>query len=154
MSKADSTKEPLLSSLVPQGGRARITQVHLESYLWGAAVLLRGVIDAGDYKQFIFPLLFFKRISDVYDEEYEQALTDSGGDVDYAKFADQHRFQIPEGAHWRDVRGVGRNVGQALQNAMRAVEKANPREYSANCCDGALLVREHFTVSDAFLCVR
>ncbi len=106
----------------------RISQAQLESYLWGAAVLLRGVIDAGDYKQFIFPLLFFKRISDVYDEEYEGALADSGGDVDYAKFADQHRFQIPEGAHWRDVRGVGRNVGQALQNAMRAVEKANPKQ--------------------------
>ncbi len=74
MSKADSTKEPLLSSLNPQEGKARITQAQLESYLWGAAVLLRGVIDAGDYKQFIFPLLFFKRISDVYDEEYEQAL--------------------------------------------------------------------------------
>ena len=43
----------------------RITQQALESYLWGAAVLLRGLIDAGDYKQFIFPLLFFKRVSDV-----------------------------------------------------------------------------------------
>ncbi len=128
MSKADATKEPLLSSLALQGERARITQAQLESYLWGAATLLRGVIDAGDYKQFIFPLLFFKRISDVYDEEYEQALADSGGDVDYAKFADQHRFQIPEGAHWRDVRGVAKNVGGALQNAMRAVEKANPKQ--------------------------
>ena len=128
MSKADSTKEPLLSSLAPQGEGARITQAQLERYVWGAAVLLRGVIDAGDYKQFIFPLLFFKRISDVYDEEYEQALAESGGDVDYAKFADQHRFQIPEGAHWRDVRGVSKNVGQALQNAMRAVEKANPKQ--------------------------
>ncbi len=47
----------------------RITQQELESYLWGAAVLLRGLIDAGDYKQFIFPLLFFKRVSDVWDEE-------------------------------------------------------------------------------------
>ncbi len=49
MSKADSTKEPLLSSLAPREERARITQAQLESYLWGAAVLLRGVIDAGDY---------------------------------------------------------------------------------------------------------
>ena len=47
----------------------RITQQQLESYLWGAATLLRGTIDAGDYKQFIFPLLFFKRLCDVYDEE-------------------------------------------------------------------------------------
>ena len=76
-----------------------ITQQQLESYLWGAATLLRGVIDAGDYKQFIFPLLFFKRICDVYDEEYQCALEESEGDVTYALFAENHRFQIPEGAH-------------------------------------------------------
>ena len=52
----------------------RISQQELESYLWGAAVLLRGLIDAGDYKQFIFPLLFYKRVSDVWDEEYHAAL--------------------------------------------------------------------------------
>ncbi|HEX8396252.1 MAG TPA: class I SAM-dependent DNA methyltransferase [Pyrinomonadaceae bacterium] len=103
----------------------RISQSQLENYLWGAATLLRGVIDAGDYKQFIFPLLFFKRISDVYDEEYQQALDDSGGDVDYALFAENHRFQVPAGSHWRDVRGVTKNVGTALQTAMREIERAN-----------------------------
>ncbi len=104
----------------------RITQQELESYLWGAATLLRGLIDAGDYKQFIFPLLFFKRISDVYDEEYQQALEESGGDITYAEFAENHRFQIPSGAHWNDVRQTPRNVGIAIQNAMRAIEASNP----------------------------
>ncbi len=103
-----------------------ISQQQLESYLWGAATLLRGVIDAGDYKQFIFPLLFFKRICDVYDEEYQQALDESGGDVDYATFAENHRFQIPKGAHWRDVRAKSTNVGQTLQKVMREIERANP----------------------------
>lgn len=103
-----------------------ISQQQLESYLWGAATLLRGVIDAGDYKQFIFPLLFFKRICDVYDEEYQQALDESGGDVDYAAFAENHRFQVPKGAHWRDVRGKSKDVGKAIQAAMREIEKANP----------------------------
>ena len=64
----------------------RITQQQLESHLWDAAVLLRGTIDAGDYKQFIFPLLFFKRLCDVYDEETVTALRDSGGDQDFALF--------------------------------------------------------------------
>ena len=105
--------------------QAPITQSQLESYLWGAATLLRGLIDAGDYKQFIFPLLFFKRLCDVYDEEYQRALTESGGDVDYAAFAENHRFQISAGAHWRDVRAVTTNAGQALQNTMRAIEQAN-----------------------------
>ncbi|MBE2200519.1 MAG: SAM-dependent DNA methyltransferase [Anaerolinea sp.] len=98
-----------------------ITQSELESYLWGAAVLLRGFIDAGDYKQFIFPLMFFKRLCDVYDEERERALAEVGGN-----FPEYHRFQIPDGAHWRDARGATQNVGLAIQNAMRQIEKANP----------------------------
>lgn len=102
-----------------------IKQQDLEKYLWGAATLLRGAIDAGEYKQYIFPLLFYKRICDVYDEEYEKALKDSGGDKDFAKFDENHRFQISRGAHWRDVRQTTVNIGQALQEAMRKIEKAN-----------------------------
>ncbi len=108
--------------------RGPVTQQQLESYLWGAATLLRGVIDAGDYKQFIFPLLFFKRICDVYDEEFQRALEESAGDADYAAFAENHRFQIPEGAHWRDVRNQGQHVGFAIQKAMREIEQANQRQ--------------------------
>lgn len=103
-----------------------LDQKSLEKYLWGAATTLRGTIDAGDYKQYIFPLLFFKRISDVYDEEFERALAESDGDMGYAAFAENHHFQIPEGARWQDVREVTVNIGQALQGAMRAIEQANP----------------------------
>lgn len=103
-----------------------MTQQELEKYLWGAATYLRGHIDAGDYKQYIFPLLFFKRICDVYDEEFEQALKDSDGDLEFASFEENHRFQVPQKAHWERVREVTTNVGQAMQNAMRAIEKANP----------------------------
>lgn len=98
-----------------------ITQSELESYLWGAAVLLRGFIDAGDYKQFIFPLMFFKRLCDVYDEERARALAEVGDD-----FPEYHRFQIPNGAHWQDVRAVAQNIGVAIQDAMRDIEKVNP----------------------------
>jgi len=103
-----------------------MTQQQLEKYLWGAATQLRGTIDAGDYKQYIFPLLFFKRICDVYDEEFESALTESDGDMEYAAFSEHHHFIVPEGAHWNDVRETTTNVGVALQDAMRAIEKANP----------------------------
>lgn len=105
-----------------------MTQQQLEKYLWGAATYLRGTIDAGDYKQYMFPLLFFKRISDVWDEEYEEAMQESGGDADYASFAENHRFQLPKGCHWNDVRQVTRNVGTSLQKAMRDIEKANPEQ--------------------------
>src|SRR5690554_3622101 len=103
-----------------------MTQQELEKYLWGAAIALRGTIDAGDYKQFIFPLLFYKRICDVYDEEFENAMKESGGDLEYAAFAENHHFVVPEEAHWNKVRETTVNVGFALQNAMRSIEKANP----------------------------
>lgn len=98
----------------------------LESHLWESANILRGPVDAADFKTYVFPLLFFKRISDVHDEEYAAALTESGGDEEYAKFPQNFRFQIPEDCHWDDVRTVASNVGQALQRAMRGIEKANP----------------------------
>lgn len=103
----------------------RISQQELESYLWGAAVLLRGLIDAGDYKQFIFPLLFYKRVSDVWEEEFQAALANSEGDLSYAEFSENHRFQIPEKARWDEIRQASKNVGAALQRAMREIESAN-----------------------------
>lgn len=99
----------------------------LESHLWEAANILRGPVDAADFKTYIFPLLFFKRISDVYDEEFVQALEESGGDADYAAFAENHRFQIPEGCHWTEIRERSTNLGSAIQLATREIEKANPQ---------------------------
>jgi type I restriction enzyme M protein len=98
----------------------------LESWLWEAANILRGPVDASDFKAYVFPLLFLKRISDVYDEERAEALAESGGDEEYASLPEQHRFQIPDGCHWSDLRSRTTNVGQAIQRAMREIEKANP----------------------------
>ena len=92
----------------------------LESWLWEAANILRGPVDASDFKAYVFPLLFLKRISDVHDEEREVALEESGGDEEYASGAEQHRFQIPEGCHWSDVRSRSTNVGQAIQRCTLA----------------------------------
>jgi type I restriction enzyme M protein len=103
-----------------------ITLSQLESHLWESANILRGPVDAADFKTYVFPLLFFKRISDVYNEEYELALAESGGDEEYAKFPQNYRFQIPDGCRWEDVRTVATNLGQALQKAMRGIEKSNP----------------------------
>ncbi|MCX6672041.1 MAG: class I SAM-dependent DNA methyltransferase [Euryarchaeota archaeon] len=106
-----------------------ISQQDLEKYLWGAAVLLRGVIDPGEYKSIIFPLMFFKRLSDVYDEEYQEALV-MYGDEESAKFSENHMFQIPDGAHWNDVRKTATNVGQVIKTAMMNIEKVNPDKLS------------------------
>jgi type I restriction enzyme M protein len=126
-----------------------MTQQELEKYLWGAATALRGTIDAGDYKQYIFPLLFFKRICDVYDEEFDNALAESDGDMEYAAFAENHHFQIPEAAHWKDVRETTVNIGQTLQNAMRAIEQANPDTLNGIFGDASWTNKER--LSDAML---
>jgi len=104
---------------------SKITLSQLEQYLSKAAWILKGPVDASDFKVYIFPLLFFKRLSDVYDEEYELALKESSGDKDYASLPEFHRFIIPENCHWNDVREVTVNVGQALEKAFRGIEQAN-----------------------------
>lgn len=99
----------------------------LKSFLWGAATRLRGQIDAAGYKEYIFPLLFFKRISDVYDEQFEGFVAEGG--EEYAGMqAEDLAIRIPDGAHWRDVREVTENVGQRLVEAFIAIEQANPGE--------------------------
>lgn len=102
-----------------------ISQQDLERYFWGAAVLLRGYIDASDYKQFIFPLLYFKRVCDVFDEEAAEVAKEYGSGVG-EDFSEYHRFQIPKGSHWQEVREKTTDVGTAIQNAMREIEKSNP----------------------------
>ena len=83
------------------------------------------MIDAADFKQYIFPLLYFKRISDLWDEEFEIAKVESGGDLKYSEFAENHRFQIPKGCHWNNNPKKTVDVGAALQKALSGIEKAN-----------------------------
>lgn len=103
----------------------KLTLSQLEQYLSKAAWILKGPVDASDFKVYIFPLLFFKRISDVYDEEFRTALEESDGDKEYAALPEFHRFEIPEGCHWNDVRETAANVGLAIEKALRGIEQAN-----------------------------
>ena len=79
-----------------------LSLAQLENHLWRAADILRGSIDSGDYKHYIFGLLFFKRLSDVWEEEYEERLA-RYHDADLAADPDEHRFDIPKGHFWKDV---------------------------------------------------
>lgn len=103
----------------------KLTLSQLEQYLSKAAWILKGPVDASDFKVYIFPLLFFKRISDVYSEEYQIALEESGGDAEYASMPEMHRFEIPQGCHWQDIRETTTNVGAAIESALRGIEQAN-----------------------------
>ena len=68
-----------------------VTLNQIESHLWASANILRGPVDAADFKTYIFPLLFFKRICDVWDEEYEEIVADTGN-AELALFPESHRF--------------------------------------------------------------
>jgi type I restriction enzyme M protein len=103
-----------------------LTLQDLKSHLWDCAEILRGsAVDRTDWKAYILPLLFFKRISDVWDEETAEAAA-VYGDVDPVDFPEIHRFNVPAGCHWRDVRETPANLGAALSHAMREIERANP----------------------------
>ena len=116
-------QKPKKYSIAPEP----ITLDELKSFLWGAATRLRGQIDAAGYKEYIFPLLFFKRISDVYDEQFNDFVAEGGAEYANSQ-ANDLAIRIPEGAHWRDVREVTENVGQRLVEAFIAIEQANPGE--------------------------
>jgi len=102
-----------------------LTSQELEGVLWGAADILRGAVRPERYSSYILPLLFFKRLSDVYIEEY-QNLLDRYKDKEIAEKR-FHRFLVPEGCLWEDLRKQSQNVGQRLNEIMAQVAKANPR---------------------------
>ena len=98
----------------------------LYNFLFEACNILRGPVSQDNFKDYITPILYYKRISDVYDEETQSALEESGGDKEYAALPEQHRFDIPEGCHWKDIRERTENLGAAIVGAMRGIERANP----------------------------
>lgn len=104
------------------------TQQEIESWLWDAANILRGPVDPANLRDYVFPLLFLKRLSDTWDEEQEKAIKQFGIDIDKETSADFHAFQIPDGCHWADLRRATENHGVLIQNMMQKIEEANPNQ--------------------------
>lgn len=103
-------------------GKMNLTQ--LKRFLWQSADILRGKIDSSDYKKYIFGLLFYKRISDVWDEEYEKVLAEFG-DAEIARADYNHRFQVPKDCRWEVVQNEAQNIGQRLNETFDKLTNAN-----------------------------
>ena len=103
-----------------------ITQTELENRLLAAANALRGPIDPADFKNYVFPMLFWKWLSDKWHWEHAKAVADFGKDVDPEVEDDYHQFSIPDGALWSHVTTRTSNIGAGITTAMGQIEKANP----------------------------
>ncbi|MFE2105877.1 N-6 DNA methylase [Kitasatospora sp. NPDC059463] len=104
-----------------------IAQHELESRLWDAANALRGPVDPADFKTYVFPMLFWKWISDTWVHEHDTALDEYGDDLDDEIEADFHRFELPEGTLWSEVTGRVTNLGAEIAKTFQRIEMANPR---------------------------
>ena len=121
----------------------RLTQAELDQFLDTAANILRGNVDHSEFRGYVFALLFFKRISDVYQEEVRK-LTAELGDEELAKDPRMHNFVVPEGCLWEEVARTARNqLGTALNEAMIAIERANQPKF-----DGILTNKIDFNKQD------
>lgn len=103
----------------------KITLEKLEAHLWESANILRGSIDAADYKNYIFGLLFLKRLSDVFDEEGEKIEKETGDKELAWKTPDEHEFFIPAKAHWNYIKTKTQNLGEVLNKANELLEEKN-----------------------------
>jgi type I restriction enzyme M protein len=132
------------------------TQQELDAKLLAAANALRGPIDPADFKAYIFPLLFLKRISDTWEWEYERALELFDGDAELATLPDNYRFVVPDGCRWEDVLALHENVGAGMQLVFDRLQEANPDTLAgvfgtAQWANKAVLPEERLTaVIDVF----
>lgn len=114
-------------TVVTNGVATSLTQQQLENRLLAAANSLRGPVDPADFKSYVFPILFFKWISDSWDHEHDEAVSDYGNDLTIQiENADYHPFVIPDGCHWNDVHQTTKLGGVKLNDALLRLQNANP----------------------------
>jgi len=104
----------------------KITYQELNSKVWQAADILRGSIDSADYKNYIFGMLFLKRLSDVFEEEAEKIEKETGDKELAWNDPDEHQFFVPERARWDNIKKTSIHVGDELNKACAELEDANP----------------------------
>jgi type I restriction enzyme M protein len=103
---------------------SKLTLPQLEAFLWKSADILRGKIDSSDYKKYIFGLLFYKRMSDVWDEEYSTVMKEYDNE-DIARADYNHRFQVPKDCRWEKITEQAENIGQKLNDVFDKLANAN-----------------------------
>jgi type I restriction enzyme M protein len=106
---------------------ARMSVAEIERYLWGAANILRGAVSAADYQDYVYPLIFYKWLSDRHDEARAAALATSGGDAAYADAREHYEWVLPPARAWSELRSVPADIGEWLTESFGEIERENPR---------------------------
>ncbi len=104
--------------------------IGFEKKIWDAACVLRGNMDASEYKSVVLGLIFLKYISDRFDEKYEQLKAEGDGfEEDIDEYTSEGIFFVPQGARWRDIAAKAHTpeIGVVIDDAMRSIEKENKR---------------------------
>jgi type I restriction enzyme M protein len=114
-----------------------LTQQDLEARLWASANALRGPVDPADFKTYVFPMLFWKWISDTWEHEHVEALDVYGDDLNDEVEADYHRFTMPTDCLWIDVITKTDNIGVRITNALGRIQLANPETLAGVFGDAA-----------------
>lgn len=104
---------------------SKLTLQQLEAHLWESANILRGTIDSSDYKNYIFGLLFLKRLDDVFVETARTIEREEGDDYGWYD-RDEHQFFVPERAHWAHIQAQSQDIGNTINKAFEALEEENP----------------------------
>ena len=105
----------------------RMSIAEIERYLWGAANILRGAVSAADYQDYVYPLIFYKWLSDRHDEARATALAASGGDAAYVEAREHYEWVLPLSRSWDELRSVPSDIGEWLTEAFGEIERENPR---------------------------
>jgi type I restriction enzyme M protein len=137
--KEDSRQQQMLDAINATSDTLKSDEVEwkkttsqmLFNHLFEACNILRGPINQDEFKTYVIPILFFKRVSDIYDEETQIAFEEYGEDATDFEEDEIHKFMIPDGCHWSDVREQSENIGAAIINAMMGIERANPDTLSS-----------------------
>jgi type I restriction enzyme M protein len=140
--RTKKTDQPKVTTIaLPAMAEEHLDIPTLETWLWDAACAIRGAADAPKFKDFILPLVFFKRLSDVFDDEFAGQVAQFGGDevarevikADHEDALKNNRkpivrFFIPYEYRWNAVRhhAADGTLGQFVTDAMRDVAKHNP----------------------------
>lgn len=124
--KGSEVDRAITIATITEVPKEKMTSTQMFNHLFKACDIVRGPINQDDYKTYIIPLLFLKRVSDVYDEETAVAEAKYGEDIILYEEEELHKFIIPDGCHWTDIREKAENIGEAIISSMMAIESANP----------------------------